>query len=319
MALTVDTFEDLVHIVETHPEWRRRLKRALFDFDIEASTRALEKAVAELVSVQARVWPAIERLLAEQSKQSADIAVLKTDVAVLKTDVAVLKTDVAVLKTDVAVLKTDVAVLKTDVAVLKTDVAVLKTDVAVLKTDVAVLKTDVAVLKTDVAVLKTDVAETKQRVTRMGRDVADLKGKSYEHDYLLKAKAIFGRFIRRGRDRTDDMADLMHDAVAAGQISEKELTQVLAADLLWGGKTRQDDKEVVLVLEASWRAEVTDVERAQQRAATLRRIGVYAVAVVAGSEWDEQALSLANSLAVVTAANGTVDGDSWRKAAQMEM
>ena len=270
MALTIDTFEDLVRIVETHPEWRRRLKRALFDFDIEASTRALEKAVAELVSVQARVWPAIERLLAEQSKQSADIAVLKTDVAVLKTDVAVLKTDVAVLKTDVAVLKTD-------------------------------------------------VAETKQRVTRMGRDVADLKGKSYEHDYLLKAKAIFGRFIRRGRDRTDDMADLMHDAVAAGQISEKELTQVLAADLLWGGKTRQDDKEVVLVLEASWRAEVTDVERAQQRAATLRRIGVYAVAVVAGSEWDEQALSLANSLAVVTAANGTVDGDSWRKAAQMEM
>ncbi len=263
MALTIDTFEDLVRIVETHPEWRRRLKRALFDFDIEASTRALEKAVAELVSVQARVWPAIERLLAEQSKQSADIAVLKTDVAVLKTDVAVLKTDVAVLKTD--------------------------------------------------------VAETKQRVTRMGRDVADLKGKSYEHDYLLKAKAIFGRFIRRGRDRTDDMADLMHDAVAAGQISEKELTQVLAADLLWGGKTRQDDKEVVLVLEASWRAEVTDVERAQQRAATLRRIGVYAVAVVAGSEWDEQALSLANSLAVVTAANGTVDGDSWRKAAQMEM
>ena len=189
MALTIDTFEDLVYIVETHPEWRRRIKRALFDIDIEASTRELEKAVAEMVAVHARVWPAIERLLAEQSKQSADIAVLKTD-----------------------------------------------------------------------------VAETKQRVTWVERDVATLKGKSYEHDYRLKANAIFGRFIRRGKDRTEDMADLMHEAVTTGQISEKELTEVLAADLLWGGKTRQDRKEIVVVLEASWRAEISDVERAQKRA-----------------------------------------------------
>ncbi len=103
----------------------------------------------------------------------------------------------------------------------------------------------------------------------------------------------------------------------AGQISEDEFAQVLAADLLWGGKNRQDDKEVVVVLEASWRAEIPDVERAHQRAATLRRLGLFALPVVAGSEWDEDALSLANSLAVVTASNGTVDGDSWRNAVEM--
>ena len=279
MPLTIDTFEDLVHIVETHPEWRWRLKNALFDVDVDASVREFREAMARLAAVEERVWPAIERLLSEQRKQSEDIAELKTDVSVLKTDVAILKTDVAILKTDVAVLKTDVAVLKTDVAVLKTD-----------------------------------VADTRQRVTRVERDVATLKGKSYEHDYRLKSNAIFGRFVRRGRDRTDDMADLMHEATQSGQITEKDLTQVLASDLLWGGKTREEGEDVVIVLEASWRAEEADVERAQQRAGILRRIGVSAIPVVAGTEWDEKAAALAESLGVAVASNGSLDGDSWRKA-----
>jgi hypothetical protein len=234
LSLVIETFEDLVHIIETHPEWRRRLKRSLFDVDIEAALTRLEQAIEQLVTIQ--------------RQQAADIAVLKTDVAVLKTDVAVLKTDVAVLKTDVSSLKTD------------------------------------------------------------------MKGKSYEHDYRLKANAIFGRFIRRGRDRTDDVADQLHDAVAAGTLSAQELAQVLSADLVWGGKSRENERDVIVVLEASWRAETADVERARQRAATLQRIGLHAIPVVAGMEWGEQALTLADSLAVAVAANGQIDAGSWQKA-----
>lgn len=223
MALAIETFEDLVHIIETHPEWRRQLKRALFDIDMEAALLQLEKAVAELVETQRKQSTEIIKLVEAQRRQSDDIQGLK-------------------------------------------------------------------------------------------RDGSILKGKAYEQEYRLKATGIFGRFMRRGHDRTADIAEQLHDAVAAGQISETDQTQVLAADLLWGGKSYLDGMDVVVVLEASWRAEAHDVERAYQRAAILRRIGFHAVPVVAGTEWDGQALAQAQASAVAIASNGQVNADSWRLA-----
>lgn len=221
MALAIETFEDLVQIIETHPEWRRQLKRALFDIDIEAALTRLEKAVAELVETQRKQSTEIIKLVEAQRRQSDDMQGLK-------------------------------------------------------------------------------------------RDVSILKGKAYEQEYRLKASGIFGRFLRRGHDHTDEIAEQLHAAVVAGQISEIEQTQVLAADLLWGGKSYLDATNIVVVLEASWRAEINDVECAHRRAEILRRIGFNAVPVVAGTEWDGQALTQAQALGVAIASNGQVNADSWR-------
>jgi hypothetical protein len=238
MALLIETFEDLVHIIETNPEWRRRLKRSLFDIDIEAALTRLEAAIEALVTIQ--------------RQQGADITELKGDVSDLKTGMARLDGRVARLD---------------------------------------------------------------GRVAQIENDVAVLKGKSYEHDYRLKADAIFGRFIRRGRNYTNVVADQLHDAAAAGTVSPQEVEGVLLADLLWGGRSRLDaEDDVLVVLEASWLAKEVDVTRAHQRATTLRRIGFHVVPVVAGAVWDEQALALADSLAVVIATNGQVNPDSWQKA-----
>jgi len=248
MALAIETFEDLVYIIETHPEWRRQLKRALFDIDIEATLAGLQKTVADLVDMQ-------RQLLEVQSRQAEDIHVLKTDMSQVKADIASLKGDVGTLKGSVEILK---------------------------------------------------------------GDVGNLKGKAYEQEYRLKANGIFGRFIRRGKDRMDDVADQLHEAVTAGQVSEAELEQVLAVDLLWGGKSRQTEADVTAVLETSWRAEMKDVERAYRRAEILRRIGLQAVPVVAGMEWDGQALMQAQALGVAIASNGQVNFDSWRAALPMQ-
>jgi hypothetical protein len=45
LALQINTFEDLLHIVDTHPEWRRRLVKALFP-EID-----LPKALQELIEL----------------------------------------------------------------------------------------------------------------------------------------------------------------------------------------------------------------------------------------------------------------------------
>lgn len=132
--------------------------------------------------------------------------------------------------------------------------------------------------------------------------------------YQNKANAIFGRYLRHGENMTAWVADKLHEALEIDQISTDEYDQVMAADLLWGGKTRQTGEEIILVIEASWLTEANDVERAIQRAAVLHRIGVKALPVIAGNEWTDEAANLAQAKKVVMTDNGKVDATSWQGA-----
>jgi predicted RNase H-like nuclease (RuvC/YqgF family) len=102
------------------------------------------------------------------------------------------------------------------------------TKISRLEVDVSELKTDVSELKTDVSELKTDMRDVKHTA-------GELKGKSHERDYRDKATSIFGYYLKRGRNVTNEVADQLHAAEKAGQISEQEFDQVLATGLLWGG------------------------------------------------------------------------------------
>lgn len=135
-----------------------------------------------------------------------------------------------------------------------------------------------------------------------------------EQAYRYRASGIFVSFIHRGCDRTDDVADLLYDALTAGQVSAQEFTQILACTLLWGSHSRFSESDITVLLEVSQRVEVHTVECTHHCATVLRRIGLQVVAVVAGTEWDEQALSQAQVLGVAIASNGQVNADSWHAA-----
>jgi len=229
MAFTIKTFTDLLRIVETHPQWRRKLVEALFP-EIDVS-----EAFRQLAESQQRLTALIERMDARTSRVESDVTGLKTDVAGLKVDVGRLRTD-----------------------------------------------------------------------------VGGLKGITHELNYRDKAVSIFGRYLKRGHNATHEVADRLQAAVEAGDISEQEFGQVLAADLLWGGQAREAEGEIILVVEASWMAEVSDVERAATRAGILRKIGLIALPVVAGREWTPEALEAARQAKAVVTTDGSVDAESWR-------
>jgi hypothetical protein len=222
MAFTIRTFTDLLHIVETHPKWRRKLVEALFP-EIDVS-----EAFRQLAESQQRLTALIERMDARTSRVESDVTGLKVDVGRLRTD------------------------------------------------------------------------------------VGGLKGITHELNYRDKAVSIFGRYLKRGHNATHEVADRLQAAVEAGDISEREFGQVLAADLLWGGQAREAEGEVILVVEASWMAEVSDVERAAARAGILRKIGLVALPVVAGREWTPEALEAARQAKAVITTDGSVDAESWR-------
>ena len=222
MAFTIKTFTDLLRIVETHPQWRRKLVEALFP-EIDVS-----EAFRQLAESQQRLTALIERMDARTSRVESDVTGLKVDVGRLRTD------------------------------------------------------------------------------------VGGLKGITHELNYRDKAVSIFGRYLKRGHNATHEVADRLQAAVEAGDISEQEFGQVLAADLLWGGQAREAEGEVILVVEASWMAEVSDVERAAARAGILRKIGLVALPVVAGREWTPEALEAARQAKAVVTTDGSVDAESWR-------
>ena len=238
MPFTVNDFEDLLKIIETKPEWRGQLRRALFpEIDVPKALQMLAESQVQTNALLKRLDARVERLEIGQEQLKQDVGVLKQDVGVLKQDVGVLK-----------------------------------------------------------------------------RDMKSLKGKAQEQTYHNKADAIFGRYLRNGRKAANQVADLLYDNLENGQVSEAELTQVLAADLLWAGEERQTKLPLILVMEASWLAESNDVERAATRAAILRRIGLNALAIVGGEEWTDTAREQARSAGVVTTTNGSIDAESWRTA-----
>lgn len=148
----------------------------------------------------------------------------------------------------------------------------------------------------------------------MKRDLAELKGTSHEQYYRREAHSVFGAYLRRGKEMKVEIAELLHDALDEGTISESELIEVLAADLLWAGKERLSKEQIILVVEASWLAELTDVERAVARADILRGMGLKAVPVVAGREWAEGIADMAHAVGAVITTNGRMDKASWKSA-----
>ncbi len=273
MSLAIMTFQDLLHILDTHPEWRRRLVKVLFpEVDLPKALQELseqgkrtEAAIEQLTKIVSRLDERTERLEAGQERLDTRTARLET-------------------------------------RTVRLEEGQKRLDARTSRLEKGQQKLDARTSR-----LETDMSEVK-------RDLAELKGNFHEMSYRDKAASIFGRYVRRGRDMTNEIADQLHEAQEAGQITARAFAKVLAADLLWGGRLRQAKGKVILVIEASWQAEVSDVERAINRAEILHTIGLRALPVVAGRQWADDATEAAQERGVVTTINGYVDENSWEKA-----
>ncbi len=162
-----------------------------------------------------------------------------------------------------------------------------------LEQDVGTLKQDVGTLKQDVGTLKQDVGTLKQDVGTLKQDVGTLKGKVLEVDRAMKAANIFGLLLRNGRSASEFVSSKLDEAESQGILTPQEADFVMAADLLWMGVIRRGKftgETLVLIGEISWTIERDDVERAVRKAEILRKVGIWAVPFVSGSEWVDEKL-----------------------------
>lgn len=161
-----------------------------------------------------------------------------------------------------------------------------------------------------------DINERMERgFAELRGHVSELKGWSCEHWYRSHAAAVFGIGMRKGHECTNDIGDQLYAAMQLGTINLRDFRRVLASDLLWEGQLRDSGETVVLAVEASWKVDRDDIERARERAAILRDIGVTVIPVVAGYDWPDELRGVAQSHAVVVVNEGLIDIESWQKAA----
>ena len=291
MPFTVADFHDLIRLLEEHPDWQTELRRVLFSQDL----LDLPRTVQELAIAQRRTEEAITHLAQRMEQGFAEASTERHE---LRQDLTQLTGRADRLTGRV---EQGFAEAAEDRQRIRTDMAQGFAEAA---EDRQRIRTDMAQGFVDAAADRRD----------MRRDIGQLKGLGQEQFYRDRAAAIFGRLLRQGYDATNQVADLLQDARRTGVISDRDYQEALAADLLWGGQTRDSRQPIVLVLEASWTVGHVDVERAARRASVLRQAGLRALPVAAGQEWPPNKQDDARRLGVAIVQDGTVDQESWEAA-----
>ena len=101
----IETFQDLLDILDANPEWAQALRQRLLTPEL----LALPEKFAAFAGMVEKRFQALE----------TDVSELKSDMTQVKADVAELKSDMTQVKADVADLKSDMTQVKADVADLK--------------------------------------------------------------------------------------------------------------------------------------------------------------------------------------------------------
>ena len=273
-------YQHLLDFLDSNPEYLQDMRTRLLMPDLVA----LPEQFAHLVGLVTELSASFHDFAATTDRRLTSI---ETDVGVLKTDVGTLKEDVGTLKTDVSTLKEDVGILKTDVSTLKEDVGTLKTDVSTLKEDVGTLKTDVGTLNTNVASLQGSDLENRARLNILNIAMNELA--------LNRGRVL----LATGRDTDPGFLATINAAEEAGLITEQQADHVLVADIVIRARRTDDRRDVHAVFEISRTIRLDDIQRADDRAATVAAAtGEPTIAAVVGEVIHPQQQRQANEMDV---------------------
>jgi len=253
-------FQDLLRLLDEHPEWQAELRR-----------RLLTDELLEL--------PALVRRIAEgQARTDEQLAILTARLDSLTVQIEKLTTRV------------DAIAERLDALTARVDSIAERLDTLTARVDALTIQVE----KLALALMQTD-ATVKAQGARLDAAIGDLAEARYER----RAGAYFGHLARRIRVvDSSTLADLLEDAVEEGRIARGDRQDVMRSDLVLTGRRREDGADLYFAVEVSVGIGVDDVRRAADRAAVLARLGRPAIPVVAGERIDREPAELARAQGV---------------------
>jgi hypothetical protein len=258
MSFTVGDFQDLLRLLDQHPEWRDELRQ-----------RLLTPELLQLPILVGRVAERLAALAEAQTRTEQRLEVLTARIDALAE--AQTRTEQRLAELSEAQVRTDRQI---ETLANRMDALTARLDDLVGRMD------ELAKFQSRTT---TELAALIDRVGTLG-------GRVLEWHYERHAPTFFGRLVRRARlVEPSRLADLLDDAVEQGRLTAAERDDLLLADLVVSGRRRADQADVFFVAEVSAGIGVEDVRRAVDRATILARLGVPVIPVVAGDRITSEA------------------------------
>jgi len=295
MAFTVEDLQDLLRLLEQHPEWRGELRRWVLTGEL----LSLPQTVQALAEAQRRTEEQVQVLAGRVDALAGRVDALAEAQRRTEEQVQALARRVDALAEAQRRTEEQVQALAGRVDALASRVDALASKVEALAEAQTRMERMLGELAHQVVVL-VDVQRN------VAADLGFLKGFAVEFRYRTHAPSYFSPLIRRVHVLADrEVTALLDEAVARGLLSEDEADELEQADLIVRGRWKPDGQEVYLVVEVSWGVGPRDVQRARKRADLLARTGRKAVPVAAGDWVTPDGQEAARSLKVWQLTDGT--------------
>jgi hypothetical protein len=273
MAFAVEDFEDLVRLLDSHPEWRSRLRLALLGPEWDELARALR----DLAQAQARTEARLEAVAArvEELAQAQASTELRLEAVAARVE-----------ELAQAQARTEARLEELAQAQARTEARIEELVQAQAKTEARVdgLARRIEELTEAVSELATRVGHLGRGQDRLSILVATHEGELMEGKFRDRAQSIFGKYMRKPRIVHATDFDVLDEGRLSGSMAPETWRELLDTDLLVQGQDVREAgrPETVFAVEVSKTIELNDVRRAVRRAEILQRYGFRALPVVGG-------------------------------------
>ncbi|MCS6963199.1 MAG: hypothetical protein NZM16_04055 [Thermoflexus sp.] len=336
MAFTVRDFEDLIRLLDQHPEWVEALRQRLLTEELLQSpqdlrrlsthvmraerslssltdaVQALVESVAALAEAQRRTEEYVRQLAEAQRRTEEHVRQLAEAQRHIEERVGHIEERVGRIEERVSRLEEAVTALAE--AQRRTEEQVQQLAEAQRRTEEQIRQLAEAQRRTEEQVQQLAEAQHRLEETLLGviKEVNILsglvRGWIHENQYRTRSR----RYRRLVQDphilSAEEREALIRSAEAAGRLTAAEVDSLDEADVIVQGNKLEGEGIAYLVVEVSAIVHTNDVDRAVERAAALRKVFPEAevIPAVAGPEIHLEAARMAQKLGVWWLKDGRV-------------
>ncbi len=326
MSITIRTVEDLIRVLEEHPEWRERLLVVLLGqefLQVPMRLDRIEAVLERLVESHELLWESHRQLqeshrqLLESHRQLQEshqqlweshqqaLARLDRLEAIVQ---QLLESHRQLQESHQQLWESHRQLQESHRQLLESHQQLWESHRQLQESHRQLMESH-QMLVVEVRELRQTVEQLVNWMQRLDTDVGKLKGRVLELDYLHRAPARFGYYVRR--PRVVDLGQFLEDLREQGhEFSFDEWTQLSSLDVLLQAQHPHTREPIFLAIEVSWMLFPEDVERAHKRAEILRARGINAYAAVAGEGFVPEARDLAVQHKVLLLTDGMAHLDT---------
>ena len=266
MAVPIESFQDILDVLEQNPEYREAMRRHIMDEEVRrlpAEFRALRETVDSLARAMRDYMQTTNERLGR-----------------VESDVSELKEGQARLEAGQTRLEAGHTQLETSVAKLEAGHTRLETSMAKLEAGHTRLETSMAKLEAGHTRLETSMAKLEAGHIRLEGRIGDVAGTAYERRIVKQSRRIADQHlgIRRAKilhsinlSEHEALDGLIDAACEANSITYEQAYRLDLADVILTGDVASG-QAAYAVIEVSETIDDSDVDRAHERAAILARV-----------------------------------------------